>query len=401
VLWSILVMALREIRRNTMRSGLTTLGIVIGVAAVIAMVSLGQGASDKVTSDISKMGNHMLTVMPGAHRHGPSSVQAPPFTLDDVRAVERDISDITAVAPAVSRAVLAVFSNKNYNTTVQGSTNAFFAVRGFEVENGRAFSDAELRGGTPTCVLGSKVVTELFGFQYAVGNKIRVGKISCLVIGTLKSKGQSTFGMDQDDLIVMPLRIVQRRLAGNNDVGAIQVSAKNDQVTTKVKLQLELLMRERRHIAPDEAANFSVMDMKELLQTMETVTGVLTALLGSIAAVSLLVGGIGIMNIMLVSVTERTREIGIRMAIGATGREVMLQFLAEAVALSTLGGMVGVAFGLAASAAASRALSFPFLVVPWAVVTAVVFSASVGIAFGFFPARKAARLDPIEALRHE
>lgn len=401
MLLSILGMAVREIWRNRMRSALTTLGIVIGVMAVIAMVTLGQGASHRVTSDISKMGNRMLTVIPGDHRHGPVSAQAPPFTLADVDAVRREVNDVTAVAPATSRSVLAVYGNKNYNTTVQGSTNEFFSVRGFEVDSGRIFTDAELRGGTPACVLGAKVRDELFGSQYAVGNPIRIGKFSCTVVGTLRAKGQSTFGMDQDDLVVMPLKVVQRRLAGNNDVGLIMVSARNDQVTSKVKLQLELLMRERRRIAVNESANFHVMDMKEILETLSTVTGVMTALLGAIAAVSLLVGGIGIMNIMLVSVTERTREIGIRMAIGATETEVLLQFLTEAVTLSTLGGVVGVAAGLTASFFASRALSFTFQVVPWAVVVAVLFSAAVGIAFGVFPARKAAMLDPIDALRHE
>jgi putative ABC transport system permease protein len=228
-----------------------------------------------------------------------------------------------------------------------------------------------------------------------------VGQLSCHVIGVLESKGQSTFGADQDDLIVMPIRAVQRRLIGNNDIGAIMVSTKTDRVTNKVKRQLELLMRERRHIAPKEQPNYTILDMKEFQQTMQTVTGVLTALLGSIAAVSLLVGGIGIMNIMLVSVTERTREIGIRMAIGATSAEVLLQFLTEAVVLSTLGGVMGMLLGLGASALAARGLGLPFVIVPWVVVVAVVFSASVGIAFGFFPARKASLLDPIEALRHE
>jgi putative ABC transport system permease protein len=401
MLWATLIMSLREIRRNTLRSGLTTLGIVIGVASVISMVTLGQGATDKVTADIGKMGNNVLTVIPGAHRHGPMSATAPLFSQADVQAIERELPDLLAVAPLVNRAALLVYGNKNHNTTVNGSTNAFFVARNFHVVLGRTFSDAELRGGSPACILGTTVHRELFGSQYPLGTSIRVGQVSCRVVGVLESKGQSTFGSDQDDLIVMPLRTVQRRLVGNNDIGAIMVSTKTDRVTAKIKRQLELLMQERRRIAPKEQPNYTILDMKEFQQTMQTVTGVLTALLGSIAAVSLLVGGIGIMNIMLVSVTERTREIGVRMAIGATSAEVLLQFLTEAVVLSTLGGVMGMLLGLGASALAARGLGLPFVIVPWVVVVAVVFSASVGIAFGFFPARKASLLDPIEALRHE
>ena len=263
------------------------------------------------------------------------------------------------------------------------------------------FADSELSGGLPKCVLGQTVARELFGQQDPLGASIRLGRVSCQVIGLTAEKGQSTFGMDQDDFILMPLTAFQRRIAGNSEVAAIAVSAIDESQTDKAKAQVEALMRQRRRIEPDQEDDFRVRDTREIIETLQTVTGVLTALLGAVAAVSLLVGGIGIMNIMLVSVTERTREIGIRLAIGARGGEVLLQFLVEAIALCVLGGILGMLLGLGGAYAAGRALDLPFRFMPEVVLIAVVFSACIGVAFGFFPARKAARLNPIEALRHE
>jgi putative ABC transport system permease protein len=401
MLGSTLLMAMREIRRNTMRSILTTLGIVIGVGAVITLVTLGQGATEKVTSDISKMGVNMLIVYPGSQRRGPTVTEAPRLTLQDVEAIARDVSAVSAVAPSASRGALAVYANKNWNTQLTGTTNAYFDVRGLKLSAGRMFSDVEIQGGTPACILGATVRRELFGRQDPLDASIRAGKVACKVIGVVESKGQSSIGMDPDDFILLPLSAFQRRIAGNNDVGSIAVSAVSESATEKAKKQIEALMRERRRVAFGQEDDFMVQDMKEIADTLQTVTGALTALLGAIAAVSLLVGGIGIMNIMLVSVTERTREIGIRLAIGARGHEVLLQFLVEAIVLSTLGGVLGMLLGLGGSYAAGRALGLPFRVVPEVVLIAFAFSASVGVAFGFFPARKAARLNPIEALRHE
>ncbi len=401
MVFATLLMALREIRRNVMRSVLTTLGIVIGVGAVIMLVTLGQGATDKVTADISKMGVNMLTVVPGAERRGGTSVGAAPLTMDDARAIRREIAGVTAVAPSSGRGLLVVYANKNWSTTVTGVTNEYFAVRDLKLETGRAFSDVELQGGMPACILGSTVLKELFGRQDPLGAAVRVGKVSCRVIGTTVSKGQNTFGMDQDDFVLMPLVAFQRRIAGNSDIGAISLSAASEGAIAKAKEQLTALMRERRKVAVGAPDDFSVRDMKEIADTLSSVTAALTTLLGAVAAVSLLVGGIGIMNIMLVSVTERTREIGIRMAIGARAHEVLLQFLVEAVMLSLLGGVIGMGLGLGGSYAAGRALGFPFHVMPQVVVIAFVFSAAVGVAFGFFPARRAARLNPIDALRHE
>ncbi len=401
MIWATLLMALREIRRNTMRSMLTTLGIVIGVGSVIAMVTLGRGATAKITNEIANMGTNLLIVMPGAERRGPASTTAPPLKIEDAKAIEREVSSVDKVAPTASRSALVVYGNKNWNTSVTGSTNEFFAVRRFAIELGQSFSDAQLLGGQPVCVLGATVRKELFGQGDPLGAAIRVGAVSCSVIGVMAPKGQSTFGQDQDDFLVMPLAAFQRRIAGNYDVGMLFVSAISDGMTTKAKQQIEALMRERRRIALGQVPDFRVQDMKEISDTLGTVTGALTALLGGIAAVSLLVGGIGIMNIMLVSVTERTREIGVRLAIGARGAEVLLQFLVEAVTLSTLGGMLGIAFGLTISFVATRMMHMPFRVLPDIIVIAFAFSATVGVAFGFLPARKASKLNPIDALRHE
>ena len=401
MLGNTLLMALREVRRNKLRSALTTLGIVIGVAAVIALVTLGEGATARVTNEIANMGVNMLTVIPGAQRRGPTSLSAPPLTQDDVRAIEREIKSLSAVAPSVTRSVLSVYANKNWNTVATGSTNAYFSVRALTLASGRMFSDVELSGGMPVCVLGATVQRELFGHQDPLGASIRVGRMSCLVIGTLTSKGQSTFGNDQDDYLLMPLTTMQRRIAGTTDISAISVSSVDERQTTKAKLQITALMRERRRIADGQADDFSVFDTREIAQTLQSVTGVLTALLGAVAAVSLLVGGIGIMNLMLVSVTERTREIGVRLAIGARGREVLLQFLVESVVLCVLGGLLGMLLGLVGSYAAGRFLELPFVFLPQVVAIAVVFSFVVGVVFGLFPALKASRMNPIEALRHE
>jgi putative ABC transport system permease protein len=284
---------------------------------------------------------------------------------------------------------------------VTGTTNDYLAARGYTLARGREFSPAEEASGRAVCMLGATVKKELFGASDPLGASVRVGKVSCQVIGELASKGQSGMGQDQDDLVLMPLRTVQRRLIGDPGVNAIFLSAKNSQITSAVERQLEGLLRQRRRIPPGAEDDFSVRDMQEIAEAMSSATGTLTALLGAIAAVSLLVGGIGIMNIMLVNVTERTREIGIRLAIGALARDVLFQFLVEAVVLSTLGGLIGIAAGLGMSWSATRALGLPFLLQPEILLLAFGFSAFVGVLFGFLPARKAARLNPIEALRYE
>jgi putative ABC transport system permease protein len=274
-------------------------------------------------------------------------------------------------------------------------------VRNWSIASGRPFTSGELRAGKAVCLLGATVRQELFGGQVPLGSKIRLGKVSCHVIGLLEAKGQSTMGRDQDDLVLLPLRTLQLRLAGSQDVGLLQVSVRDGASTEKAQRDIARLMRKRRHISPSEDDDFSVRDMKEIAAMLSGTTRVLTALLGAVAAVSLLVGGIGIMNIMLVSVTERTREIGIRLAIGALEREVLTQFLVEAVVLSSFGGLFGIALALAASIGLAHVLQVPFVFNPGIVGIAFLFSAAIGVLFGYFPARQAARLDPIDALRHE
>jgi len=399
VILSILAMAFREIRRHKMRSALTTLGIVIGVGSVVALVTVGEASSAKVRADVAAMGHNLLQVFPGSARRGPVRATARPFEEEDALAIQREIGSSALVVPLATHGGVAVAGNSNHSTVVWGTTEDYVEARGFRIDRGRMFRDSEQ--GVGVCVLGATVRDKLFGGRDPIGENVRIGSLSCQVIGTLQAKGANAWGSDQDDLILMPIRTVQRRLKGNREVNSILVSVSRESAIPRVKSQIESLLRERRKIRAGQEADFFVHDMKEVAEAMQEVTGTMTALLGAIAAVSLLVGGIGIMNIMLVSVTERTREIGIRMAIGATAGEVLLQFLMEAVVLSLLGGMGGVLLGLAASYGMSAALGLRPVFVPWIVGVAFVFSAAVGVFFGFFPARKAAMLHPIEALRHE
>ena len=403
MIWETILLALRQIRRNVMRSSLTILGIVIGVSAVITMVTLGGGATAQVTSDIAKLGTNLLLVRPGQGFRGPGGTRstADMFEVDDAEAIAREISGLSAVAPMASQTTQAIYQNENWSTTVTGSTNAYLEVRNWQLGNGRLFTGGELRAGKAVCLLGATVRNELFGGSDPLGATIRLEKLSCQVIGVLESKGESSFGRDQDDFVLIPLRTLQRRLAGNTDVSAIYASAQDGVSTEKVETDIKRLMRERRHISIGDDDDFHVRDMQELVSTMTGTTRVLTGLLGAVAAVSLLVGGIGIMNIMLVSVTERTREIGIRLAIGALERDVLMQFLVEAMVLSSFGGLIGIVLGVAAALIGARALAVPFVFDSGIIVIAFAFSAAVGVLFGYFPARQAGRLDPIEALRHE
>ncbi|XOF35174.1 MAG: ABC transporter permease [Candidatus Electrothrix sp. YB6] len=395
-----ILLALRDIRRNVMRSVLTVLGIIIGVAAVITLVTIGNGTTAQVTNQIAAMGTNVLMLVPGQHR-GPGRSSAPSFTLRDVAAVRHEIAALNAVAPVCSAGTTAVAGNRNWSTSVTGSTNEFFTVRNWTIAQGRIFEPAELSSGRAVCVIGATVRSNLFPGTDPVGRKIRLGKVSCQVIGLLQEKGQSSMGRDQDDLIVMPLPAVQRRFTGNRDVSTIQVSVMDGVSTKKVADYLTSLMRKRRHLAENEEDNFMIWDTKELAAMLTGTTKSMTALLSAVAAVSLLVGGIGIMNIMLVSVTERTREIGIRLAIGAFEHEVLLQFLIESVVLSSFGGIFGIILAMSVSFGLTQMMGIPFLPDLKIIGIAFLFSAAVGVVFGYFPALKAARLDPIDALRHE
>ncbi len=403
MLWETIILAFREIRRNVLRSSLTILGIIIGVAAVITLVTLGKGATAQVAAEISSLGSNLLQVRTGQGFRGPggASETAKAFKPDDVGAIAQQITGIAAVAPNASRAAQVVAGNTNWSTSITGSTDAFLFVRAWSLALGRSFTENEQRFGKAVCILGATVKKELFGSRDPLGASIRFNGITCQVIGVLEAKGQSGGGNDQDDFVLIPLHTLQRRITGNTDISAIYVSAEDGVSTTKIKEDIEQLLRERRHIGSSQDDDFFVRDMQEIMTTLTGTTRILTTLLGAVAAVSLLVGGIGIMNIMLVSVTERTREIGIRLAIGAMEQDVLLQFLVESVVLSSFGGLFGIAFGLAAAALGAHAMHMPFIFSPGIVAVAFLFSCAVGIIFGFFPARKAARLDPIDALRHE
>jgi putative ABC transport system permease protein len=401
MLWNTILLALREIRRNILRSFLTVLGIVIGVAAVITMVTIGGGATVQVQQQIASMGSNLLMMMPGK-RLGPGQATGSiPFKESDADAIAREISSVAAVAPVSSQSIMAIFGNQNWATQVTGTDNKYLKVTNRAIGAGRGFSDSELRSGAAVCIIGETVRKKLFGGQGALGEKIRLQKLSCDVIGLLEGKGQSTMGMDQDDIVVIPLSTFHRRISGNQDVGLIQISVQQGASTEKTQSDIGRLMRERRHLSASDDDNFNVMDMKEITKMLTGTTQLLTALLSAVAAVSLLVGGIGIMNIMLVSVTERTREIGVRLAIGALEYDVLMQFLVEAVVLSSLGGLVGIALATAASFIAARLMQVPYIFNPGINLLSFLFSAAIGVIFGFFPARRAARLNPIDALRHE
>ncbi|NTV09780.1 MAG: FtsX-like permease family protein [Zoogloea sp.] len=397
-----LLLALREIRRNLLRSSLTVLGIVIGVAAVITMVTLGNGATRMVSDQISSLGSNLLIMRPGQRLGaGRDTAGAPNFRIADVEAIQAQITSLQAVAPVVGRAVTLVASGQNWSSSINGTTNSYFIAGNWHLGAGRQFSDDEERAGKAVCVVGNTVRKQLFGNQSPLGNEIRVKGFSCEIIGLLASKGQGAMGMDQDDVVLMPLRTVQRRLTGNLDVSTILLSLRDGASAEQTMAQVRSLMRERRKLSENEDDNFNVMDTKQIAETLSGTIRTMTGLLGAVAAVSLLVGGIGIMNIMLVSVTERTREIGIRLAIGALAHEVLLQFLIEAVVLSAFGGLAGIALALLACWGLSGLMHMPFLFNPGINLLAFFFSAAIGVIFGYFPARRAAGLDPIDALRHE
>jgi putative ABC transport system permease protein len=400
MLWNTILLALKEIRRHLMRSVLTMLGIVIGVAAVITMVTLGGGATTSVSEQIASLGSNLLMVVPG-QRLGPGAAGAPSFKVADAEAIRAQVAALEAVAPAVRKSVTAVYMAENWSTVVTGSTADYFMAGNWKLAAGRTFTEAEERAGKAVCVIGETVRRKLFHQQNPVGADIRLKAFACPVIGLLAAKGHSAMGSDQDDVVVMPIRTVQRRLTGSQDVGTLLVSVKAGASSDRVKEQITALMRERRHIAQTEEDDFQVLDTRQIAEMLTGTTRVLTMLLGAVAAVSLLVGGIGIMNIMLVSVTERTREIGIRLAIGALEREVLLQFLIEAAALSAFGGVIGLALAAGASVVLAQAIQVPYLFNPGINLLAFVFAVAVGVIFGYVPAQRAARLDPIEALRHE
>src|SRR5690606_8415014 len=381
-------MAGQAITRNKMRSFLTTLRIIIAVDSGVAMVPHGQSGTRCVTDSIASIGSNLLFVMPGTAQRGPGGIRtnAEPFDMMDVEAIRNDVNDIQ-VAPSVSTNATVVYGNANDTVSVQGTDNNYFAVRNHHVAEGRLFEEAELRAGSAVCIIGQTLIDEMYLGEDPLGSSLRVGRTACRVIGILEEKGES-MGQDRDKTILMPIKAVQRRLVGNLDVQAIFVSALVDGTTRRVQADIENLLRQRRHIKAGDEDDFYVRDTRDIAEALEQTTNTLTILLGAIAAVSLLVGGIGIMNIMLVSVTERTREIGIRLAIGARTGDVLTQFLVESIALSTVGGLIGLVLGMSGSWLAISKLDMPFVLSPGVMLLGVSFSVAIGVIFGYFPARK-------------
>ncbi|MGS4947799.1 ABC transporter permease [Meridianimarinicoccus sp. RP-17] len=396
-------LAVQAIFRNALRSFLTVLGIVIGVASVIAMVTVGQGSTEQVASDVEKLGANVVIVVPGqdAMRGGPHGTTAPMFSTRINDTVKARVAAVAVSAPISQTRERVIFGNANRLSDVVGTDNRYFEAARWEVAAGRLFEPGEIQAGRAVCIVGETLRQALFGAGDPVGASVRIGAVSCRVIGLLRSKGASTFGADQDDFVILPLATFHRRIAGNADVQSLFVSVRDGASIDAAREDITALMRELRRIGPGEEDDFEVLDTRQFALMLTGITDVLTGLLSAVAAVSLLVGGIGIMNIMLVSVTERTREIGIRLAIGARARDVLTQFLVEAIILSMLGGVIGILMGLGLALAGARWLAVPFSPDPGVVLLSFGFSAFVGIVFGFFPARRAARLDPIEALRHE
>ncbi|HSQ59776.1 MAG TPA: ABC transporter permease [Acidobacteriota bacterium] len=396
--------ALRALDRNKVRTLLTMLGVIIGVAAVIATLAIGQGARKSVQDQIRSLGSNVIMVFSGGGMHTVRTATGTTqgLTAEDALAIKRECPSVALVAPTVRSNAQVVAAEMNWNTTVQGGDENFLEVREWPVAEGRAFTNSDVRAAAKVAIIGATVKRELFGDADPIGATIRIRRLPFEVIGVLQTKGSSSWGQDQDDIIVAPITTVQKKiLASPLHVGAILVSAQSEGLVEQAIEEITILLRQRHRIPPGQADDFRVRSQAEIASTAEGTSQVMTLLLSSVALVSLLVGGIGIMNIMLVSVTERTREIGVRRALGARAKDILVQFLAESALVSLVGGAVGVALGFGIASAVSHFAQWPTLVGPEAIMIAFGFSAIVGIFFGFYPARTAARLDPIESLRYE
>ena len=399
-------LALRAIRRNKVRSALTMLGVIIGVASVIAMIALGSGARASIDEQIQSQGTNLIFVNAGSFGRGPGAVRGgagsiSTLTAEDAQAIEQQVPTVERSSPGVRGRAQAIAGNQNWNTQVQGEDEDYVVIRNWPVASGANFTPRDVLVADKVCLLGSIVAQTLFPEQDPVGQIVRVRNLPFRVVGVLAPKGQGQFGQDQDDIIVAPYTTVQKKLLGITFLHSITMSATSAQAVEPTAVEITRLMRERHRSATPEEDDFTVRTVEEMAATRVETARTMTMLLMSVASVSLLVGGIGIMNIMLVSVTERTREIGIRLAIGAQEREVLLKFLIEAVVLAALGGLVGVVLATVASLLLTQLMSVPWVFDPIINVASFAFAAVIGVVFGYFPARRAARLDPIEALRHE
>lgn len=406
-LWQSLKIAFGALRVNKMRSILTMLGIIIGIASVIAMVAVGSGAERIISDQISSIGTNLILVIPGSVKTGgvqmgPGAV--PTLTIDDGRAIKAECPSVAAAAPNIRTGGQVVYANQNWSTQLTGVTPDFLVVRDWPVVYGRPFTQSDVDGAAKNCIIGQTIIKKLFGSADPLGKIIRIRKVPFRVVGVLKKKGQSPQGTDQDDMVMIPLTTAQRKVFGSpfpNAVGAIVAKAKSKEAISRAESEITALLRQRHHIGFKKEDDFTVKNLSEILAVATTSSRTMSLLLGAVASISLIVGGIGIMNIMLVSVTERTREIGIRMAVGAGEEDILLQFLTEAVLLTLCGGIVGIGLGFVGATVISKVFGWPTLVSIKAVGVAAVFSAAVGIFFGFYPARKASSLNPIDALRYE
>jgi putative ABC transport system permease protein len=402
--FSTILVALRALRRNKLRSLLTVLGVVIGVCAVITLVNLGGGAQISIEEAISGLGTNLIVIFPGSvtkggMRTGYGSVTT--LTVEDAHAIQEECFAVQMVTPIVTTAAQVVYQNQNWGTSVFGVGPDYQRIKNWPLEQGEFFTAQDVNAATKVCILGRTVVEKLFGRQNPVGQVIRVKRIPFRVIGVLTPKGQTAFGQDQDDTVVLPYTTTQKRLVEVTYLSMVMASAVSVDLIDDAQDQIKTLLRQRHSIKEGEDNDFTVRNLADLTAVFSTITGILTLLLGSIASISLIVGGIGIMNIMLVSVTERTKEIGIRMSVGATPKDILLQFLLEAVLLSLMGGSIGVCVGIGLTSAIAYVTGWPSPISLYAIVVSFLFSAGVGIFFGLYPARKASRMNPIEALRYE
>lgn len=395
------ILAIRSIFRHKLRSFLTTLGIIIGVAAVVAMVTLGKATTKAAQQQVASLGTNVLQIRPGqGFGRGGGGPRPPDFKESDVEAISRQVAGVRAVAPQAQSTATVIYQGANWSTTINGTTNAFFQVQPWPLVSGRIFTRAEEQAGKAVCIIGNTIRTNLFRGGEAVGDRLRVNGISCDVIGILSTRGQGGFG-DQDDVIIMPIKQVQRRFTGNRDIRLMLVGVDPAYDGAQVQESIKQVLRERRQITGGKEDDFNIFDTAQISQTLTGITTLLTQIVTAVAAISLVVGGIGIMNIMLVSVTERTREIGIRLAIGAVASEVLMQFLMEAVVLSCLGGLVGLLVAQLVVLGLAPLMRVEWMFEPQINVIAFLVSALIGVVFGYFPARRAASLNPIDALRHE
>ncbi|HEY9071495.1 MAG TPA: ABC transporter permease [Candidatus Ozemobacteraceae bacterium] len=403
-LWGVIRLALISIARNKMRSFLTALGIIIGVGSVVTMVGVGQGAYSSVQNEISKMGTSLIMIMPGSSMSGGSRMGAgtkTTLTEEDAQAIEADCPSVSMVSPIARSGAPLVYANQNWTSSVMGVGADYLGIRAWNLASGRFFTDQELRNGAKVCVIGKVVAENLFGSINPVGRSIRIKKMPFDVVGVLEERGQSGPNQDQDDVVVAPLTTVQRRMLGVTHIHMVMASAVSDEAVNAAKEEITTVLRRRHRLLDKEEDDFQIRTQADIAAMAGSTLGIITLLLGAIASVSLVVGGIGIMNIMLVSVTERTREIGIRMAIGARARDILTQFLVESVTLSCVGGLLGILVGMGLTSIISRFTEWQVYVSVPAMIVAVTFSATVGIFFGLYPAWKASQLDPIEALRFE